>query len=526
MTGRDQELIERLIAKDVTLWSGSGASAPELMSRMGWLDAVSWMEANSGDISKWADGVAQADIYKKVILLGMGGSSLAAEVFAKFFGSKSGYPELVVLDTTSPAQIVNANRDIEQSLFIVASKSGTTIESADLYSWFYAELEKQIQNPADNFVAITDENSWLHNEAVDKGFTKIFLNPANIGGRYSALSYFGLVPAALVGVDIGKVFEQVEKFYQTVIAGKEDFGIVGLAECMAHNSTSGNHVLNLYLEAPYDALVPWIEQLVAESTGKNDKGILPISCSTEKLIADSGFNVYIGGNPDGLKGKPSRKFEWVLKDHYDISREFLRWEMVTALAASYLDINPFDQPDVENAKQRTRTFVETEKVLPIANLFEDEYLSACCNSISISVSENSLFNRIMDEFQKASIRGSYLAILAYLPMFNEEIDKLEKLRIKIQRRFSVPTSVGFGPRYLHSTGQFHKGGPATGCFLQIIEEQHEEIQIPERKYGFYKLHRAQADGDYSVIEGNQRPIMRISLKGDRLRSLDQLLNQF
>jgi glucose-6-phosphate isomerase len=484
------------------------------------------MEQHATDISSWADEIAASEKFDHVILLGMGGSSLAPEVFASVFGSRAGYPELRVVDSTSPARIFAIDEDISRSLVIVSSKSGTTVETADLYSWFHARLQDLGKNPGDHLVAITDQGSWLHEQARDVGFLKIFLNPADIGGRYSALSYFGLVPAALIGIDLSKLLDHTRGFVTLTQAAAPDNPVLQLAKLMGDCALKGNHKLELNLAEPLKSLAIWIEQLIAESTGKEGEGIIPVyedPASEMQGRMDDQCSVYIGLADEENPGAGSVSLEWELADQYDIGGEFLRWEMATALAASIMDINPFDQPNVEEAKQHTRLFVAGEETLSLNRVFDCDAFAIYTNAIANSKDGIATLQEFFDEFQTISRDATYLAILAYLPDFPAVERQLQRFRHGLAHHFNITTTLGYGPRYLHSTGQLHKGGPATGCFVQLAEQAMEEIAIPGRSYGFAALHRAQADGDYAVLERKGRPVMRIALKGDRLGALEKLV---
>ncbi len=565
MTG----LMTRLWQKDRSLWkqtecSGNSGS-DSIANRLGWLDAVEWMEQHIGELSAWAQQTAESGKFDQIILLGMGGSSLAAEVFSAVFGSRSGYLQLLVVDTTSPAQINAIDVDLGRSLIIVASKSGSTVETADLFAYFHSRLREYTNCPGDHLVAITDPNSRLHQQAIEMDFTAIFLNPADIGGRYSALSYFGLVPAALIGVNLNKLLVQTRTFSARCRSDDASNPVLQLANLMGRGALPGKNIveknvvgkniLELRLARPLQSLAVWIEQLVAESTGKDAQGILPVydepGIEAGDNRSEDRFSVYIGlggeqkedninagiasmspfQNKDrGAKSPFQNKdrgtsMQWQLGDRYDLGGEFLRWEMATALAASIMDINPFDQPDVEQAKQQTRSFVAGRESHTFTRLFENQNYTVYANSMAGQDHTVTTVQAVFDRFREISEGGLYLAILAYLPGFSDVNDRLQSLRSGLAQRFALTTTLGYGPRYLHSTGQLHKGGPVGGCFIQITEQCMEEIEIPGRQYGFSDLHRAQADGDYAVLERKGRPLMRITLKGDRLGALDQLATQ-
>ncbi len=522
-----RELLDRLWQKDATLWKTAFASGDDPGKWLGWLDAVEWMREHIGPLSAWADGVCKSGRYDHVVLLGMGGSSLAAEVFAGVFASRPGFLKLTVVDTTSPAQINALDFDFNRTLFVVSSKSGSTRETLDLFAWFYRRAGLIRENPGDRFVAITDAGSALAREAARLGFCRIFLNPADIGGRYSALSFFGLVPAVLIGVDLTLLYENLKQFCDEVKSG-DDTTVTDLAQLLGGNALAGNNQMQLNIAQPVQALSGWIEQLIAESTGKNGNGLIPIYRATGTLCSHApstrSFTINIGAD-FGAKERqiaPDADAGWSLREPCDIAREFFRWQMATALAAAMMDVNPFNQPDVEQAKSQTRTLVEQKRPVRMSRLMETDFYVFYAGD---AIADGACCRRLADVFDRFECRLSaveYLGIMAWLPGFDPIRERLWQIRAQWSRRLGLPATLGFGPRYLHSTGQLHKGGPASGCFIQIIDSGFVSLPVPGRTYGFGDLHRAQADGDYRVLENKLRPIMRIELKGDRLESLDRL----
>ncbi len=521
-----EELIDRLWRKDATLWKTAFANGDDPGKWMGWLDAVEWMREHIDSLSAWADEVCKSGRYDHVVLLGMGGSSLAAGVFSGIFASRPGFLRLIVVDTTSPAQINALDFDFERALFVVSSKSGATLETMDLFAWFYQRAASKWKSPGERFVAITDAGSPLAREAERSGFCRIFLNPADIGGRYSALSFFGLVPAALIGVDLNLLFENLKQFCDQVKSG-DDTTVIELARLLGGNALAGNNRMRLDIAKPIRVLAGWIEQLVAESTGKNGVGLIPVYGETgtgcDRGISGRSFTINIGADfgprsqtvPDGNSSRS-------LREPYDIAREFFRWQMATALATVMMDVNPFDQPDVEQAKSQTRMFVEKKRPVGFREWMENDF---CVFYASDAIAEGSGCNRladVFDRFQSSLAAAGYLGIMAWLPVFGPVEERLGQIRAQLSRRFDLPTTLGFGPRYLHSTGQLHKGGPVNGCFIQFMDSGLDPLPVPGRNYGFDDLYRAQADGDYRVLENMARPIMRIELKGDRLEALDRL----
>jgi transaldolase/glucose-6-phosphate isomerase len=442
-----QELVERVWGRDATLWTGADED-----KWLGWLDEPRRMQERIGELGDFA-GSARTR-FDSFVLLGMGGSSLAPEVLRRTFGVKG----MHVLDTTHPAMIRHAEEflDLEKTMFVVSSKSGTTLETRSHFDYFW----ERAGGKGDQFVAVTDPGSELEQLAQDRGM-RVFAGEPTIGGRYSALSPFGLVPAALVDIDLEHVLA----------------GAVRMADACRSESSPGLQ-LGLALGAGWRAgrdkvCIPetegrfglWAEQLIAESTGKQGKGLVPAP----------------GESPDG----PDRQAAEVeLADAYDIGAEFFRWEFAVAIAGSILQINPFDQPNVQAAKDKTKEVLASG---------EDPELAAVGS---------------VDELLAAAEPPNYIAIQAFIdPVREGELDPL----IARARETGCVVTHGLGPRYLHSTGQLHKGGPPTGLFVQVADDTGDEIPIPGQDFGFGRLIRAQAEGDYRSLEQLGRKIVRVRL---------------
>jgi glucose-6-phosphate isomerase len=445
------DLVERLWARDATLWTGQDESR-----WLGWLDEPSRMRERVDELDEFAQSV-WTDGFSAAVLLGMGGSSLAPEVLRRAY---EGDP-LEVLDTTHPAAVrrIADSLDPEHTLFVVASKSGTTLETRSQLDFFW----KWAGRRGSSFVAITDPASELEGLASERGFRLTFAGEPTIGGRYSALSVFGLVPGALAGADLA--------------------GLLGRAEATADACRSDeNPGLDLgltlgtgWLEGRDKVVVPeangfglWLEQLLAESTGKHGKGLIPAP----------------GESPNG---SDRQRHDVRVSEPADLGGEFYRWEFATAVAATLLEVNPFDQPNVQEAKDRTTAV-----------------LSGHDRGQTPDVSEGD-----MDELLQGAKEGDYIAIQAFIDPAAEA--KLDPLVVRARRTGSVVTK-GLGPRYLHSTGQLHKGGPPKGRFIQVVDDTGEELDIPGRPFGFAKLIGAQADGDYAALKERGRPIVRIKLE--------------
>ncbi len=525
-------LVARLLDRDMTLWADSEPDGRPDPRQLDWLDAVAFMEHHAADIMNWAAGIRDEMPVDQVMLVGMGGSSLAAEVMYSLFRESGNGPGFSVLDTVSPTYLADLGIDFERTLFIVSSKSGTTVETADLHAWLYAEADRFHARPGQRFVAITDPGSQLERTARDQEFRQVFLNPPGIGGRFSALSHYGLVPAALYGVDLIRLREHAHRFVAAVACSPTGSPVRDLAQVMVNATRSGWGVLEIESDNFLWPLYPWIEQMVAESTGKGGLGILPVRQGqvadnhgiTEPRHARTVMKRVLHDSTHvGCVMHNARQVSIGMKDPYDIGGEFLRWQMATVLTASRLGINPFDQPDVERTKSRTRKLIHSGEGSRFRKFFETgEYdLYACGQDISR--------NRSCDwiealEMLSDTHRDGYLAILAYLPMWHSVEVRLTGLARVLTPLFGVVT-VGFGPRYLHSTGQFHKGGPGKGCFLQVLDDRVPELDIPGREYGFRQLHRAQAEGDARVLAEIGLPVVRIMIKADRLGTLEILTSQ-
>ncbi|HEX3266896.1 MAG TPA: hypothetical protein VHQ98_02815 [Gaiellaceae bacterium] len=444
------EVVERIWARDPTLWTGHDEA-----KWLGWLDEPMRMRSRLGDLLRFVEELAAPGVVDTFVLLGMGGSSLAPEVIRRTFESDSFH----ALDTTHPAALRMAAEtlDFEATLFIAASKSGTTLETRCHLDYFWEKAGRRGQL----FAAITDPGSELESLARERGFLGIFEGEPTIGGRYSALSVFGLVPAALMGVDLERLHERVEEMVEACHAQDGNPGLeLGLE--LGHGWQDGRDKVTINPNTGGFGL--WAEQLLAESTGKEGKGLIPAP----------------GEPPDG----PDRQAPEVrLSAPYELGQEFYRWEFATAVAGSILGINPFDQPDVQAAKDRT------SQVLAQGDVELEP--------------EGSL-----DELLAQARDGDYVCIQAFTDY--ARVDELEAIVQQARAAGHVVTH-GFGPRYLHSTGQFHKGGPNNGLFLQVVDETGDELPIPGQSFGFARLMRAQAAGDYESLKERGRRVARIRI---------------
>ncbi|HKY05658.1 MAG TPA: transaldolase, partial [Blastocatellia bacterium] len=485
------------------------------------------------------------------LLMGMGGSSLCPEVLRRTFGARPGYPELLVLDSTVPSAVLAFERriDVERTLFIVASKSGTTTEPQVFYDYFFDKVARVKGDRAgENFVAITDPDTLLARIAEEKKFRRAFLNPSDIGGRYSALSYFGMVPAALAGLDITAILDRAGRAMSSCRAASENPGL-DLGVALGVLARRGRDKLTFAITPPVDSLGLWIEQLVAESTGKEGVGILPVvgePLADPEVYGNDRVFVYIHTLDSTDKDTETRLAALVsaghpvivrtLDDPNSLGEEFFVWEFATAVAGVVLQINPFDQPNVQESKDNTRRLLEG--YAREGNLPEQEVLAGD-NGIRLHASAEMktllAVPALSDQtaptaasviaLHLASVRaGDYVALTAYIEETVENDRALEQVRARIRDRLRVATTVGYGPRFLHSTGQFHKGGPPTGVFIQITSDDAEEVPIPDRPYTFSTLKQAQALGDFQSLAGRSLRAIRFHARRDVSAGLEALLD--
>jgi transaldolase/glucose-6-phosphate isomerase len=470
----------RVWALDHTVWK---PDPTEITNRLGWLGLPEKMHEHMDQLSEFADGCAG---FERIVLLGMGGSSLAPEVFSTTFGGMT----LTVLDTTHPEAVLAAEEggELRSTLFIVASKSGGTVETLSQFAYFFDKVQD-----GSRFVAITDPGTPLEGLARARGFRRVFLNPPDIGGRYSALSYFGLVPAALIGVDVHALLHSAEE----MACACADFVPVAdnpglwLGALIGEAAKAGRDKLTLLIPDEVAAFGAWLEQLIAESTGKEGTGIVPVEgeppgpadvYGRDRLFVSLGVDTAL---------EPSVVIPFDGADK--LGAEFFRWEFATAVAGHVLGIHPFDQPNVQEAKDATRRLLEAD---------------------ALPVEAHSDLGALLKEVEP----GDYLAIQAYLPRTPDNKTRLEAARLKLRDRLRVATTVGFGPRFLHSTGQLHKGGPATGVFIQVVDEPELDVQIPGKPYTFRRLLDSQSAGDLQALRDRGRRVARV-----RLSDLEEVL---
>jgi glucose-6-phosphate isomerase len=490
------DVVRRIWARDPTVWSPD-PDAPELTNRLGWLGIGQSMATQVKELTAFADDVAGS--FDRVVLCGMGGSSLAPQVFWRTFGQRDEFPELVVLDSTDPRMIssISVGGDLRNTLFVISSKSGTTLETLSFYRHFWKETGEH----GSQFIAITDPDTPLAALANEKGFRRTFLNPPDIGGRYSALSYFGLVPAALIGVDIEGLLHDAHRMEEACAphVAPHDNPAARLGATLGEAALAGRDKLTFVLSPTLASFGLWVGQLLAESTGKEGKGIIPVVGERlgrpEVYGKDRLFVVMtLAGEEDtqtdsrleALESAGHPIVRLTLRNRLDLGGEFFRWELATAIAGAILDVNPFDQPNVAESKRNTERVLK-ERV-PLAPPAGREAVRSFLSSIQ---------------------PGDYLALLAYVPSSPRADRRLAAIRVAVRDGLKVATTVGYGPRYLHSTGQLHKGGPPTGHFLQIYDAAAEDVSIPGQPFTFGSLKAAQAEGDRLALERRGRPVIRV-----------------
>ena len=515
---------KRIWEKDHKVWSKD--VQPELADRLGWLELPETMEKEVAALRAFADK-AKADGMKHVVLLGMGGSSLAPEVFQETFGNAPGYPKLRVLDSTHPAAVkaVENGIDLAHTVFLVSSKSGTTTETNSFFFYFWDKLKKLGADPGPHFVAITDPGTPLEQLAKERNFRGTFNAPAEVGGRYSALTMFGLVPAALIGVDIGAVLARARRMSAACGAAVADASNPGLilGAALGELTLTKRDKVTFICSPSLGAFPSWAEQLIAESMGKENKGIVPVAnenlAPPEKYGADR-FFVYLRLESDSnhdldrqvaaleANGHPVARID--LADKYDIGQEFFRWEFAVAAAGAVLGINPFNQPDVQLAKDLSKKAM-SESGSAGAKL-KDE----------VAASDPAGLEKMVGAWLGKKKPRDYVVVQAYIAPSPENSAKLAALCAALQNRLGVATTLGFGPRFLHSTGQLHKGGPNSALVLQIVDQSADNLAVPETSYTFDALIQAQAIGDFTALKQRRRRALRVNLGADSAGGLERL----
>ncbi|MBI3049414.1 MAG: hypothetical protein HYY76_14000 [Acidobacteria bacterium] len=521
---------DALWSRRLDVWTNDVVAQQSIGRRLGWLRAVEAAQPHAARLRTSARRVADAG-FTDAILLGMGGSSLAAEVLRAVMGAAPGCPRFQMLDSVDPDAVRHVMARAATSLFIVASKSGSTIEVDALA----AEAERRVRaagvaDPGSRFVAITDEHTPLHRRAVESRFRDVFLNAADVGGRFSALTFFGLLPAALMGIDIDALLASARSMAEACrVADPRRNPGLALGAALAAAAMEGRDKLTLRLPAALAPLGLWIEQLIAESTGKNGKGIVPIvgepatiAPGNDRIIVTVGAThppsrSRSGEVPPKPKAEtdasplhPSVRID--MPDVYDLGAEFFRWEVATATAGFLLGVNPFDEPNVQQAKEATRALLDAYDAERRLRLPEVDTAPDGMGATLTTAAREALRGAPPLALLRVPRPGDYVALLAYLPPADERFTPiLDGIRVAVAAATGAATTLGFGPRYLHSTGQLHKGGPNTGVFVIVTADVAEDLAVPGQPYSFGVLQMAQAVGDFGALDRLGRRALLVRL---------------
>ena len=537
--------MKRLWDRDASLWTGSDEA-----KWLGWLDIVDEQIAHRDQLRKAAED-AQGAGFQHILLLGMGGSSLCPEVLRMTFGKISGFPELHVLDSTDPAQIKAFENqvDLGRTLFIVSSKSGSTLEPNIFKQYFFERAKEKAgaDKVGGHFIAITDPGSQMQKVAEGDRFRSIYFGRPSIGGRYSALSNFGMAPAAVMGLDTKKFLDRTAEMIRACGASvrvEENPGAV-LGIILGTAANSGHDKVTIIASPAISDLGAWLEQLLAESTGKKGKGIIPVdrealaspeAYGNDRIFAyvrlESGADAEQDAKVAALEKAGQPVVRITIADTYDLGQEFFRWEIATAVAGSVIGINPFDQPDVEASKLATRAltsaYEKSGSLPPETPVVEDGGIKLFTDEINAAeLAKVAGKDKSLAGYLKAHLgrikAGDYFALLGYIQMNAEHEASLQAVRHAVRDEKRVATCLGFGPRFLHSTGQAYKGGPNSGVFLQVTCDDSIKLQVPGQKYTFGIVKAAQARGDFQVLAERGRRALRVHLGGNLKSGLAALV---
>jgi transaldolase / glucose-6-phosphate isomerase len=524
--------VRRLWQRDASLWTNTDES-----QWLGWLDITEKQLEKKDQFQRLADEIRKEN-FSDILLLGMGGSSLCPEVLEKTFGRIKGFPQLHVLDSTDPAQVKSFEKkvDLANTLFIVSSKSGTTLEPNIFKQYFFDRVKQTIgaEKAGSRFIAVTDPGSKLEKEAEADKFRYVFHGYPTIGGRYSALSNFGIVPAAVMGLDVAKFLDRTEEMVQACAASvpvEKNPGVM-LGIVLGSAAKSGRDKITIITSPAISDLGAWLEQLIAESTGKQGKGIIPVdrerlaapeTYGADRIFAYLRFESAPDSEQDAKVAALEKAGQPVIRiavnDTYDLGQEFFRWEIATAVAGSIIAINAFNQPDVEASKLETRKltseYEKTGSLPPEKPIFEQNGIKLFTDPKNASAlgSKSSLREYLRAHLGRIK-GGDYFAVLGYVEMNNEHEAQLQEIRHAVRDSKRVATCLGFGPRFLHSTGQAYKGGPNSGVFLQITCDDAVDLPVPGQKYTFGIVKAAQARGDFQVLADRGRRALRVHLGKD------------
>ncbi len=530
---KQEDFLRRAWDHDPTAWTPNEEAVKSIKSRLGWLDVIGQMVEQLPVLTSFADDVRKSG-FKHAVVLGMGGSSLCPEVLSQTFGVRDGYPQLHVLDSTDPRAVRDCATaaDPASTLYIVSSKSGTTTEPNDFFAYFWEKAQAVKGDRAcDSFVAITDPGTPLEKLAAEKGFRHCFSNPPDIGGRYSALSYFGLVPAAVMGMDVAALLDRAQRMEQAcvpVVPTEENAAAV-LGAVMGSLAKAGRNKVTFVCSPKIGSLGLWLEQLLAESTGKEGTGLIPVA--SEPLgdpedYGDDRLFVYVRlaqhADPEqdrkieALEAAKQPQVRISLQDPIELGQEFFRWEMATATAGSILRINPFDEPNVQESKDNTVRLLqefEMSRRLRQPRPVVSSYGVSVVTAEGLGTNCENLRDALRAFLQEVR-PGDYLALMMYAAPSERYEKLLQQMRLQVRDHLQVATTVGFGPRFLHSTGQLHKGGPNTGVFIKITGVDGADVQVPGKPYTFQTLIDAQSLGDLQALQQHQRRAVRLDLGKD------------
>lgn len=543
-----EKIVSRLWEKDHTIWS---EDPNEISNRLGWLDSPETTSLAIDDVNRFVDGI-RAEGFTNILLLGMGGSSLAPEVFSLVFDNDESFPLLEVLDSTDPGAVLSYvyKLPLEKTLFVVSTKSGGTVETLSFMKFFYTKISEIFapKKAGYHFVAITDPGSGLEAMARELDFRKIFINDPNIGGRYSVLSFFGAVPAALYGVELNRLFDSAKRMAEeSKLSGDALYKNTSamLGAMLGEFALMGKDKVTFVCDSQVTPFAAWVEQLVAESVGKIGKGILPVD--GESLLDPSEYSkdrIFVKiqlkkhktecEKVAALKAVGFPVLELTLEDEYELGGEFFRWEVATAIAGWRMGVQPFDQPNVEQAKVIARdmmkAYQEEGKLPELKTTLTADGMDVIGDVEGTSVGEViTKFLAQMDEGDSDGKGRSYVSLQAYLKPDDATTMKLQELRTAIQKKHHVATTIGYGPRFLHSTGQLHKGDAGHGLFIQFTADMPEDAAIPDEpgkdksSISFAVLKNAQAMGDRQALLDNKRRVIRFDLKDDIIGGLNTLI---
>lgn len=520
----DANALQMLQDHDPALFSDNVDLRQPILQRLGWTNLASKAESRLPLVVNLGEAIKNEG-FSDVVLLGMGGSSLAALVLARVIGSAPGWPTLHVLDTTSPVQVTDLldRLDREKTVVVVSSKSGTTIEPLSLYHVFRTWMEKTLERPeaGKRFIAITDPGSALEQLRTKECMRSALQGPPTVGGRFSALSSFGLAPAAMIGIDVKKVVKRADMIERACQRALKENPAAELAAWIADRHAEGRDKLTIVCTPDLAPFALWAEQLVAESLGKNGVGVIPVAELQPSLPPGYGPDravvvlryrkePMLAGWAAGVRAEHP-VFEILIDDAYDLGGEFVRWEYVVALLGHLLGVNPFDEPDVTSAKRATEAVLAGSVTVPRANADVDGFWLTYQGGLPAPDPAPADLTAGLRHALSAVGGGDYLALLAFLPEDDTRLDPLRKSVTAVQVAMERAVCLELGPRYLHSTGQLHKGGPDTGVFIMVTARDRDDLPIPSSAFTLSKLYRAQAEGDLITLAEKGRRVIRVDL---------------